>query len=163
MGSEIAFWLKRFASFALHTDCLPACDQSPLKCDWSILPGLQTETRMLPIPKSCPTGNRFCIHMQVSVHKDYRSVNSVNWHKNAALEFRLLIDHWRPWVNFQSWFESDSQPFLKYNQIWWGKITPTHTHTSSHQPPPPPPPPPPTHTHTHTHTLPMKLGWLIAD
>lgn len=42
-----------FRLFALHTDCLPACNQSPLKRDCSILLE-QTETRTLPISKYCP-------------------------------------------------------------------------------------------------------------
>ena len=40
----MAFRLMRSATFALHTDCLPACNQSLLKGDWSILLGLQEET-----------------------------------------------------------------------------------------------------------------------
>lgn len=37
--------------------------------DWSIVFGLHTETRMLPIPKSWSHTYRFCIHMQVSVYR----------------------------------------------------------------------------------------------
>lgn len=55
----------RYASFDLHADCLPAWNQIPPKCDWSIL-GLQNQnashTKILPL------GYRFYIHMQISVY-----------------------------------------------------------------------------------------------
>ena len=44
LKAEIVFQLMRFASFVLHMDCLPACNQSQFKCDWLKVPKLQTET-----------------------------------------------------------------------------------------------------------------------
>lgn len=44
MGSEIAFQAMSPASFGLHKDSWPACNQSPLKPDSSILLGQQMET-----------------------------------------------------------------------------------------------------------------------
>ena len=52
MGSG-AIWPVRLASFALPKDCSTECNQSPFKCDWSILLGLQTEIRTPMILKSC--------------------------------------------------------------------------------------------------------------
>lgn len=45
--------------------CLPACNQSMPRRDWSLLLWLQMETLLL-IPKLC----RFCIHTQISVYGD---------------------------------------------------------------------------------------------
>lgn len=36
MGSKTALLSMRFIPFALNTSRLPACNQSPLKHDWSI-------------------------------------------------------------------------------------------------------------------------------
>ena len=52
MGSKITFWPMRTPSFALRTDCLPACKQSLHKLDWSILLCLQTGSRM---SNECPS------------------------------------------------------------------------------------------------------------
>ena len=49
----------RSALFALHTDFLTECDQSPLKCNWSVLPGLQTRNHL----RITSLAYRFCIHM----------------------------------------------------------------------------------------------------
>lgn len=65
MGSEIAFWPVPSTSFAFHTDRLPACNPSLLKHDWSLKSIDQSETKTLPIPKSCPLAYRFYIHMQI--------------------------------------------------------------------------------------------------
>lgn len=54
MGSQIAFWPMRSASFVLHTDRFPAFSQSLPERDWSILLNLQTETRTVLMPKACP-------------------------------------------------------------------------------------------------------------
>ena len=59
-----------FEIVCLPTDCLPAHNQKCAKRDWSMLLGLQTETRSLRIPKCCPVAYRFCIHMQRSVYRD---------------------------------------------------------------------------------------------
>lgn len=52
-------------SFAFHTDRLPACNPSLLKHDCSLRSIDQSETKTLPIPKSCPLAYRFYIHMQI--------------------------------------------------------------------------------------------------
>ena len=57
MGSQIAFRPMRSASSALRTDWLLS-DQSR-----SNVMGLQTDTKTLPTPKSCPFSYRFWIHM----------------------------------------------------------------------------------------------------
>ena len=59
----------RSASFSLHTDCLPGCDQSPFKRDWSILLGLEKGTRT--IPKFCPFSFRDAFR---KLHDAYRDV-----------------------------------------------------------------------------------------
>lgn len=54
MGLEIAFWPLCSASFALHMNCLPRGNQSLLKCDPSILLGLQPKRfgykDLVPLP-----------------------------------------------------------------------------------------------------------------
>ena len=47
-GSQIAFWPIYSASFALRMNCLPACNQNALKCDWSILLGQQMDYKQKP-------------------------------------------------------------------------------------------------------------------
>lgn len=51
-----AFRPKYTTSFGPHSHCLPACDQGPLKCNWSILGGLQMDYKQQPkpTPKSWP-------------------------------------------------------------------------------------------------------------
>lgn len=64
-----------------------ACNQCQFKCDWTILLGLQTETVVLPVPKSCATTYRFCIHYAESVFRDYPNPNQVYFSpKSIVLE-----------------------------------------------------------------------------
>lgn len=60
-----------------------ACNQSSLKCDWLIPFGLQMQTRVLPVPKSCPITYRFCT--QISVYR-----NDVQFYVGNLLSLTLL-------------------------------------------------------------------------
>lgn len=75
MGSEIAFWPVPSTSFAFHTDRLPACNPSLLKHDCSLKSIDQSETKTLPIPKSCPLAYRFYIQfMEFTVRLTHISI-----------------------------------------------------------------------------------------
>lgn len=67
-GEGIAFQSMYSTCFALHTKCKPAFNQNPLKRDWSVLPGLQTEkkqyvsdTKIVSLPKNSAFICRYCL------------------------------------------------------------------------------------------------------
>ena len=66
MGSEIAFRTMYSTSFAFYMDCLPACNQSPLKCgqyysDYKWKPECFGYQNLVSLPTDS------AIHMQISV------------------------------------------------------------------------------------------------
>lgn len=98
MGSEVAFWPMRSASFALHVEHLPVGNHSPLEREWSILLRLHAKA---------------CTHKQISVLTssclavEFTDFQTVCFMFNAARQkvFRMSLANITQFCVFQVWLE----------------------------------------------------------
>lgn len=67
MGSKITFLPETSASFALHMDRLPACNESLPQRDWSKMTWTTNGNQNASDIKILSPAYRFCIHTQTSV------------------------------------------------------------------------------------------------
>lgn len=76
----------------LHLFCSPH-GRLPLKHDWSMPFRLQTETRMLPMLKSCLLAYRFCNYMQTDVklsQQNYFCFQQISMELQIQFSLRLF-------------------------------------------------------------------------